>query len=103
MTSQTIENLGRALLHFLWQGALIAAGYAAARRYVHRPAARYALACAALAAMMTAPAVTWISLQPAALAIDPAYRIHATPPSAALAAPLPDPVRLAVAEARDSD
>lgn len=60
-----IDLLGATLLHFFWQGILIAAVYAAARRCVSRPQFRYALACAALAAMAAAPAVTWIVLRPA--------------------------------------
>jgi uncharacterized protein (TIGR03435 family) len=98
-----VEDLGWTLLYFLWQGALIAAVYEAVRRRLRRPAARYALACAAIAAMIAAPVLTAISLQPAAAAIDPAYRIHSTPPAIAPAAPLPDAVRIAVSGARHSD
>ena len=53
-----VERLGSALLDFLWQGVLIAAVYAAARRWTHRPNARYLLACAALTAMAAAPVLT---------------------------------------------
>src|SRR5215471_1200369 len=51
-----IELLGATLLHFLWQGVLIAAVYAVARRCAARPEVRYVLACAALAVMAVAPA-----------------------------------------------
>lgn len=56
-----VEDLGRTLLHFLWQGALIAAAYAAARRMARDSSAnvRYLLGCAALIAMLAAPFVTW--------------------------------------------
>lgn len=62
-----IELLGATLLHFLWQGILIAAVYAAVRRSAARPEIRYLLACAALAAMAAAPVATWIALRPASL------------------------------------
>ncbi len=58
-----IELLGATLLHFLWQGVLIAAVYATARPYASRPEARYLLACAALAAMAAAPVATWAVLR----------------------------------------
>jgi len=61
-----VERLGWTLLHFLWEGVLIAAVYAAARKWFARsagpgfsPDARYALACAALAVMAAAPLITW--------------------------------------------
>ena len=57
-----VERLGMTLLHFLWQGAMIAAIYAAARRWGARTVdanARYFLACAALTAMAITPMVTW--------------------------------------------
>jgi uncharacterized protein (TIGR03435 family) len=95
-----VANLGWTLIHFLWQGILIAALYAEIRRSVARassPNARYLLACAALAAMMAAPLVTWNLLQPAGALPDPAYRVRSNPPSpAAVAARLPEAVRTAV-------
>jgi uncharacterized protein (TIGR03435 family) len=54
-----MEHLAWTLLHFLWQGLSIAFVYAAARRLVR---ARYVLACAALAAMLAAPLVTWVAI-----------------------------------------
>jgi len=56
------ERLGWTLLHFLWQGILVAALYALARALAGgRMSARgrYAIACAALLAMTAAPAVTY--------------------------------------------
>src|SRR5271165_6877474 len=63
-----VERLGATLLHFLWQGVLIATMYSAARRGTagSRPRVRYLLACAALAIMAVAPALTWIVLRPPA-------------------------------------
>jgi beta-lactamase regulating signal transducer with metallopeptidase domain len=56
------ERLGWTLLHFLWQGILIAALYVLARAIAggHISArGRYALACASLLAMTVAPAATY--------------------------------------------
>src|SRR6185503_16666467 len=56
------ERLGWTLLHFLWQGILVAALYVLARAIAgSRISARgrYALACASLLAMTAAPAVTY--------------------------------------------
>ena len=63
-----VERLGWTLLHFLWQGALVAAVFAAARLSLahSRPHARYAAACFALAIMLAAPVATFLWLTPAA-------------------------------------
>lgn len=56
------ERLGWALLHFLWQGILVAALYALARALAGgriSARGRYAIACASLLAMTTAPALTY--------------------------------------------
>ena len=56
------ERLGWTLLHFLWQGILVAALYALARALAGgRMSARgrYAIACASLLAMTAAPALTY--------------------------------------------
>ncbi len=62
-----IDRLGSVLLHFLWQGLVIAALYAALRAAARRssPSVRYLLACAALAAILCAPGITWLVLSPA--------------------------------------
>src|SRR5215831_19277305 len=59
-----VDRLGSTLLYFLWQGALIAAVYAIARRLAARssPNVRYVLACAALALMALSVGLTWILL-----------------------------------------
>jgi beta-lactamase regulating signal transducer with metallopeptidase domain len=57
-----VGRLGMTLLHFLWQGAIVAAIYGAARRWGARSLdanGRYLLACSALTAIAIAPAVTW--------------------------------------------
>ena len=56
------ERLGWTLLHFLWQGILVAALYALARALAGgriSARGRYASACAALLAMTAAPAFTY--------------------------------------------
>jgi beta-lactamase regulating signal transducer with metallopeptidase domain len=56
------ERLGWTLLHFLWQGVLVAALYALARALAGgriSARGRYAIACASLLAMTVAPALTY--------------------------------------------
>src|SRR5579863_48175 len=107
-TQPWVERLGLTLLHFLWQGAVLAAIYAAARKFGWRlatrrdtpiglssapecgprsssPNGRYLLACTALTAMALAPVATWILLRtpaPGSAAIT-----FAAPMSAAVGEP----------------
>ena len=58
-----VQRLGWTLLHFLWQGTAIALVYAMLRRLLARSLSakgRYTLACAALAAMVIAPPLTFL-------------------------------------------
>src|ERR1700742_2361465 len=55
--------LGWALLHFLWQGAAIAALAAAAMQICRRAQARYLIGLTALVAMLAAPVITFLSLK----------------------------------------
>ncbi len=83
-----VERLGMTLVHFFWQGLLIAILYAAARRSMARassPQARYLLACGALAAMMAAPLVTWELMRPSEASPEAIYSVRST----AAAAPTP--------------
>lgn len=65
LSSQTwVEHLGWALIHFLWQGALVAVFYAVVRSRLSHSRSRYALACVALAAMVAAPAITFLLTGP---------------------------------------
>lgn len=59
-----VDVAGWTLLHFLWQGAVIAATAAVALRLLHgaRPQIRYAVGCAALTAMLVAPIGTALVL-----------------------------------------
>jgi beta-lactamase regulating signal transducer with metallopeptidase domain len=60
MSTNVSQSLGWALLHLLWQGALVAAALAIALRVLERRSAavRYLLACGALALMLVLPALT---------------------------------------------
>ena len=65
LATPVTDALGWALIHFVWQGLLIAAGAAAVLRWVvHTPRQRYAVGVATLAMMLAAPAVTFLSIQP---------------------------------------
>ncbi|MHC4718407.1 MAG: M56 family metallopeptidase [Planctomycetota bacterium] len=58
------QRLGWSLVHFLWQGLVIAAGLSVAMAALRRRSAnlRYALACMAMVAMVAGPAVTFCLL-----------------------------------------
>jgi beta-lactamase regulating signal transducer with metallopeptidase domain len=64
---QVVHRLGWALVHFVWQGAALAALAAVMLRCLRRRAAavRYLAACAALAAMVAVPAATLCLVPPA--------------------------------------
>lgn len=94
------ERLGWTLLHFLWQGLLIAVLYMAVLRLMARsssPNTRYLLACATLAIMLAAPLVTWSLIQPEAPRSNASESIHgaaANAPTIAIATTsVPIPVR----------
>ena len=63
-----IDALGWTLLHFIWQGALIAAAFATLNRALSRVAAstRYLIACATLVVMLLAPLTTFMVLRQSA-------------------------------------
>lgn len=88
-----VERLGWTLVHFLWQGALIALLYAGARGWMGRGSTangRYVLACAALAAMMAAPVATWIAMHQGE-DVTPRADRTARIPAASFPAPAPLP------------
>src|ERR1035437_5150468 len=96
-----VERLGLTLLHFLWQGVLVVAVYAAARRWTvraARPNVRYFLACAAFAVIAVAPVLTWSLLS--SPAPGPLIVSFATPISAASASVQSVPARLSVGQSR---
>ena len=57
-------RIGMALLHFCWEGALIAAAFAIVFAMTRRarPETRYAAACATLVTMVAAPVVTFLRI-----------------------------------------
>lgn len=59
---QLLQALGWTLLHFVWQGAALAAFFALANAACRRATSRYALAVITLALMMAAPVITFTSL-----------------------------------------
>ena len=63
-----LQRIGWTLVHFLWQGALIAAGLWVTLQLLRRrqPAVRYLVACAAMLLMAVAPALTFVVVRPAA-------------------------------------
>ena len=78
-------RLGWTLLHFLWQGAAVAAaltiGLALLR--TRAPRWRYAAACGAMVAMVACPVVTFVVLRPDVADATPDAGIREVPASAA--------------------
>src|SRR2546429_9595242 len=66
ISPEILGTLGWTLLHFLWQGAGLAALFAVAAAVCRSASARYALAAGALVLMMASPVVTftWLKAQP---------------------------------------
>src|SRR5258708_24916006 len=58
-----LGTLGWTLLHFIWQGAALAALFAVAMAACRSAAARYAVAVGALVLMMASPVITFVWLQ----------------------------------------
>jgi beta-lactamase regulating signal transducer with metallopeptidase domain len=63
ISPELMRTLGWTLLHFLWQGAALAALFAVAKAACRTAAARYTLAVSALALMMAAPVITFTWLR----------------------------------------
>lgn len=96
MSSQLVVHLGWTLIHFLWEGVLLAGLLALALWLTAGRSSRlrYGLACLALAGMAAAPAVTWCWLgrlpMPAREAPIPAQvQVSGTPESGLLASTTP--------------
>ena len=62
ISPQLLQAFGWTLLHFVWQGAALAALFAVANTVCRRATSRYALAVITLALMMAAPVITFRSL-----------------------------------------
>ena len=85
MSRATIVALAWTLLHFIWQGAVIAlvAGFAGAALRSARPTTRYVVFCGALSAMLLSPAITFVVMRaPQALAPASAAAASVSPSSA---------------------
>jgi len=94
-----IQSFGWTLLHFLWQGAVIAAGYAAVRLLVpaDRAEIRYSAGLAALALIALCPPLTLAIVYPnvvVSAANAQATGIDAVVATAIAAAPVADSFRL---------
>jgi beta-lactamase regulating signal transducer with metallopeptidase domain len=63
LSPDLLRPLGLTLLHFIWQGAALAALAALAMALTKSASARYVLGIAALLAMVAAPIVTFVALQ----------------------------------------
>src|SRR5260221_1380196 len=74
ISPDVLQTLGWTLLHFLWQGAGVAALFAVASAVCRSASARYALAVGALVLMLVSPVVTFMWLQAQA---NPALRTGA--------------------------
>jgi beta-lactamase regulating signal transducer with metallopeptidase domain len=74
ISPEVLRTLGWTLLHFLWQGAGLAALFAVAAAVCRSASARYALAVGALVLMLVSPVVTFTLLR---AQTNPAVRIGA--------------------------
>src|SRR6266704_1479370 len=81
ISPELLQALGWTLLHFVWQGAALAALFAVTNALCRRATTRYALAVITLALMMAAPLITLAGLMRQR---DPAVR-HGAPGASALA------------------
>jgi TonB family protein len=72
-----VDSVGAVLLHFVWQGALLALVYAAGRPFVTRMASRYRFGMTILIVMALCPFITF------------AFLLGSSTPSAGVAAALP--------------
>ena len=80
-----LQALGWTLLHFVWQGAALAAIFAVANTICRQATTRYALAVITLVLMMAAPTITFTELTQQK---DPAVRYGAQGASASAAKPV---------------
>src|SRR5258705_13231557 len=79
-----MQVAGWTLIHFAWQGALLTLATAAALRLCRRRSsqARYAIACAALTAMLASPVITAVFIvAPRSAVVAGAKRRSAVPES----------------------
>src|SRR4030095_4462931 len=77
-----VETLGWTLVHFLWQGALVALMLALARVALKRRTAnlRYLASCAAMLLMLALPVITFVTLSSEAHKTQARMTLPPTPP-----------------------
>ncbi len=83
ISSGTMQALGWALVHFLWQGTALAALCAVAMTLFRRPSVRYLIGISCLALMLLAPIVTFFfytSPQLSSVVVRPSSPIMAAEP-----------------------
>lgn len=85
ISPELLQALGWTLLHFVWQGAALAAFFAVANTVCRQATTRYALAVTALALMMAAPVITFTELTQQK---DPAAKYGAQGASASATKPV---------------
>ena len=85
ISPELLQALGWTLLHFVWQGAALAALFALANTACRQATTRYALAVITLVLMMAAPVLTFTELTQQK---DPAVRYGAREASASAAKPV---------------
>jgi beta-lactamase regulating signal transducer with metallopeptidase domain len=85
ISPEWLQALGWTLLHFVWQGAALAALFAVGNTLSQRATTRYALAVITIMLMMAAPVVTFTELT---LQKYPAVRYRAQGASASAAKPV---------------
>ena len=85
ISPEWLQALGWTLLHFVWQGAALAAVFAVANTVCRQATTRYALAVITLVLMMAAPVITFTELTQQK---DPAVRYGAQGASASAAKPV---------------
>ncbi len=75
LAPDVLRTLGLSLLHFLWQGAALAALAAAALSASRKAATRYAIAIIALVLMVSAPVATFVVLHNSTTPVAPSAQI----------------------------
>lgn len=79
LSSEVMQSVGWALLHFLWQGTALAALAAVVMALLRRASARYLAAVGILVAMLAAPVATFVYCWNAAAAVAWAAQPFASP------------------------
>jgi len=84
LSPATLRLLALSLLHFLWQGAALAALAYTMMAFCRSTATRYAVGVATLGLMLAAPVITFLALRSQEQASSPAITVAATADSASV-------------------